>query len=747
MCMMPNGFKSKSIIVAFLLSFIFSMLNGQNLEVKNTMNTVLKFPWTGGMDACQFGAVDLDMNGVMDLVVFDRRGNRMMCFINESISNEIAYRYAPEYRQYLPECFDWVVFADYNNDGKTDIFTYSPGWAGMRVFKNTSQSTLQFTSVVSPFLKSFQGSGYVNIIATNADYPAVVDIDGDGDLDLLTFWALGTYIELHKNQSIEKYNHADSLDFIKTNFCWGRVAENDESNQIYLDTCLFNSQMNFRKEGLRHRGATMLVSDFTGNGLPDMLLADVGYPGLTLLRNGGTMASAFITSQDTAFPSNDVPLRLFSMPAAAMIDVNNDGKKDLIVSPFDPSLYVAENHASIWLYLNEGTTALPQFKLYTKRFLQNQTIDHGSGAYPVLFDLNSNGIKDLIVGNIGTYVRSWYSGNTLHSQLISQIAVYENIGTNQQAAFQLVQSDLAGLSSLKLRGLVPTFADLTGNGLPDMLVGNELGKLIFVEQTSLHVWEVRTTQFQNISAGSWSAPQLFDVNEDGIVDLLIGSKNGKIAYYRGSNANGVISFSFITSSFGNVNVTDFMLSYDGYSTPCFFYSPSGDLMLLSGSEQGKLFLFDHIRGNLSGTFREVNNWQSIIASNSTSIDVGIRSAGCLGQLESNGNLKLIAGNFSGGLQLFNGNIQVTPMVNEMQEIKFEISPNPAADHIFIQLQDNFQSEVEVRIFSSNGVQHLIENFNSLNQGIHLNVAFLPKGMYFVKLKGKSAFSVKKFVKL
>ncbi len=80
--------------------------------------------------------------------------------------------------------------------------------------------------MVSPYLTSFQGAGYVNILATNADYPAIIDIDDDGDLDLLSFWSLGTFIELHTNRSMEKkYGHADSLDFERTDFCWGRIAE------------------------------------------------------------------------------------------------------------------------------------------------------------------------------------------------------------------------------------------------------------------------------------------------------------------------------------------------------------------------------------------------------------------------------------------------------------------------------------------------------------------------------------------
>jgi hypothetical protein len=40
-------------------------------------------------------------------------------------------------------------------------------------------------------------------LVTNVDYPAIFDIDNDGDLDILTFWGLGSFMELHQNMSVE----------------------------------------------------------------------------------------------------------------------------------------------------------------------------------------------------------------------------------------------------------------------------------------------------------------------------------------------------------------------------------------------------------------------------------------------------------------------------------------------------------------------------------------------------------------
>ncbi|GAJ22079.1 unnamed protein product, partial [marine sediment metagenome] len=59
-----------------------------------------------------------------------------------------------------------------------------------------------------------------------------------------------------------------------------------------------------------------------------------------------------------------------------------------------------------------------------------------------------------------------------------------------------------------------------------------------------------------------------------------------------------------TDSLGKVNVTDYNISYSGYSVPCFFRDNQNKIKLLVGSEQGKIFYFKDIEDNLSGAFTE-----------------------------------------------------------------------------------------------------------------------------------------------
>lgn len=107
--------------VIILLSFSFTG-NGQFSTLSS-----LKYTWAGGLNACQFCSIDLNLDGLNDLLIFDRHGNRKLTFINQGGTGQVNYKYAPEYAALLPEMHDWVITADYNCDGKMDIFTYGYG--------------------------------------------------------------------------------------------------------------------------------------------------------------------------------------------------------------------------------------------------------------------------------------------------------------------------------------------------------------------------------------------------------------------------------------------------------------------------------------------------------------------------------------------------------------------------------------------------------------------------------------------
>jgi hypothetical protein len=733
-----------NLIIAGALIFMLSDFVTQTIQaqlpnspgVVNDFNMPLSMPWAGGLDAAQYNEVDLNLDGIMDLLVFDRRGNRKLCFINQGVQGYITYTYQPALAELLPPLYEWARFADYDMDGKMDIFTYSPGYSSMMVYHNISDNELKFKRVVYPYLTSYQGGGYVNILVINADYPGIVDIDGDGDLDILTFWGMGSFLEMHQNMSMEKYGVPDSLDFMQTTFCWGQFAESDESNVIYLDTCLVSSSNASApvQRADRHTGSTFLFTDLNHNGLMDMLLGDVDYPGLFALYNDGTPEVAHIAQVDTVFPANTEKIRLFSMPAASMIDVDSDGLKDLLVGVFDPSLITSENKHSSWLYMNVGTTEEPVFQLAGKAFLQEEMMDRGSGAYPVLFDFDGDGLLDLFIGNYGYYVSSWYDNYTLKSRFTSRIGYYKNVGTPQNPVFQLWEDDFGKLGQLNLTGLIPALDDLDGDGDPDMLVGKADGKLLEVINNGDGTFSVINDHYADIDVGDYSAPQLFDLDKDGLNDLVIGEKGGNLNYYQNTGTSTNPQFEFITDSLGKVNVTS-ELSYDGYSVPCFFTVADGTTGLISGSEQGDLFYFTHIDENLTGAFSLSSNLNALLDTTGVDFDRGIRTAAAIATLRGDGALQMLVGNYSGGLELFNGEVGVLSGTNTLKpDVKLHLVPNPAKGHVTMEglitgpsLPAVFAISMEGKTFQLSG--------EILNQGkMVLDISVLPQGVYLIVIQ-------------
>lgn len=659
-------------------------------------------PWAGGLHACQFGRMDLDGDGRKDLLVFDRHADRLLCFLNRGERGTIHYQFTRAYDEAFPTMHEWVVMADYDGDGREDLFTYSKGWAGIAVYRNVSTAgKLAFDRVVYPYLTSWQGGGAVNLLATEADYPSIFDMDGDGDLDILTFGVLGTFLEKHQNLSMERYGTRDSLVFERTDLCWGRVAESEENNVMFLDTCLFGYGLTVMEKNNRHRGATVTVRDLTGDGLPDLLLADVDYPGLTLLVNGGDADNDLMVSQTEAFPLA-YPVHLASMPVPFFTDIDNDGVDDLLVSAFDPDPMACTELEGVWLYLNHGTDEHPDFQLYTKSFLQENMLDFGIGAFPAVVDWDDDGLKDLVVGTIGGMGLTWL----------------KNEGTASNPAFQ-------GMDFLNaigaVRGLAPAFHDLDGDGLPECLVGTSEGNLLLYG----HDGTMLDGDFLHYDQ-PWSAPCFDDVDDDGAVDLVVGNATGRLTFYKGMGENGFVK---ITDFWGGVDVRDYSSSYYGYSVPTLFQQ-EGELLLCVGSESGKLYLFEGVAADAQTVFEEVPERWSLICPE-LPLNLGRRASAVVADLNEDGRKEVVVGNFAGGLQLFNADIPVvnlgTAEYDDHPEV--QIFPVPVSSQLHI-----LSKEEELRSFILYDLYgREIKTQPVCAQEVVVDVAELTPGIYLLRL--------------
>lgn len=665
------------------LSAIHAYNRIDTVLVMSETNDTLRYPFAGGLNSCQLMNIDMNLDGIDDLLVFDRHGNRLLPFLVSAASTP-GLVFSPDLVSSLPSVEQWIQTLDYNNDGKKDIFTYTTG--GIKVFRNDSDSQLRFTQVTKPFLLSQQGSTLTNILVTSVDYPAIADIDSDGDYDVLSFWGLGSFIEWHRNTSVERFGNADSLTFERSSSCWGHFAEGNEDNTIVLDTCVANGgkkSFTLNSDDPKHTGSTMLVQDMNADGLPDITLGDVDFSTLILLTNGGTAADARMVSATTNYPNSLHPVKLTTFPAAMLADVNNDGKRDLLVSSFDPSLIKGDNYTSIHLYLNNGSNVHPDFVFVTKSFIQDQMLDMGSGAYPLLFDYNGDGLMDLLVGNYGYSDTCIYDPLTgLQCTFISKIALLINEGTKLKPQFRLIDRNIANLDLLQMQSLIPAMADMDGDGDMDLVCGNSKGKFVYCENNALpgqpaH-FELVDPAWHGIDAGDFSAPQLFDLDNDGLTDLICGKRNGTLSFYKNTGTLQEARFTLVTELLGGVDVTDTERTNYGYSVPCFYKQKANETLLFVGSEFGEVYVYDQINNNLEGTFRLIGALPGLPS--------GLRSGITIGNLNNDTLTDLLVGNYSGGLGLFYGKPEKVFGINDAipaSTAKLVITPNPASDKVSV----------------------------------------------------------------
>ncbi len=662
----------------------YSFFRNQDIPVSRSGHT-LELPWTGGINGVRFSEIDLDLDGVNDLFAFEKHGNRILPFLRRNNH----YMYAPEYISRFPDLHDWVILKDYDGDGQADIFTY--GLAGIRVFRNTSDTALSFHPVTEQ-LTAFYYNGYVNIYASPDDYLVIDDIDGDGHIDILNFWVLGKYVHQLRNYS----NNSEVFDFHLESECWGHFEEAADNNAITL-----NSDCGSKGDDghTRHTGSSMLLHDFDHNGLPDILIGDVDYPNLILLYNHGTMQDARMTEQDTAYPSGN-PVHLYSMPAPSLIHLPDQDHPTLLVSPSDPSLIKSRDLNSVWRY--DYDTLLQQYLLTNTAFLQEEMLDAGSGCHPVLYDWNGDGLQDLFLANYGSYDSSHLVNGFLTSFFSSSIQYYRNAGTAQQPAFQLQDSDFGKLKKLNLKALHPTFGDFDGDGQTDMLCGQEEGTLLLVPHHRLVTGDGNIIQnYHNIDAGKFSTPTFFDLDRDGRNDLIIGNQRGILSYYRNIGTIATPVFERITDTLGGVDVRNAEQSYHGYSVPCLYRDSLNGTTLFCGSEQGLVFYYKGLDGHLSDAFSVQGTlWESENADCqycASHLREGRRVVAAIARVDDDEHPDIIVGNYAGGAAYFQGRTPVMHHASVPSEHApaFRVYPNPTGNLLHIRSEHTPVESVRV----------------------------------------------------
>jgi len=146
----------------------------------------------------------------------------------------------------------------------------------------------------------------------------------------------------------------------------------------------------------------------------------------------------------------------------------------------------------------------------------------------------------------------------------------------------------------------PTFMDIDNDGYMDMLVGNNDGYIWHLEQASGDEFAIISRKFSNIDVQSEASPTLTNIDNDDLIDLVVGDNDG-LTWFEQSDTN---SNTFIF-------ISDELISVDpgAHWTPALVdLNSDGLLELIIGEASGNLWYFEQDSIN-AGTFSLIDeNW-------------------------------------------------------------------------------------------------------------------------------------------
>jgi len=365
-----------------------------------------------------------------------------------------------------------LSFADFDGDKDLDLFWGDFFEPGILLIRNIGATCSTPSFRVEPVTLP-----YADTRTSGYNAPVPVDVDRDGDLDVFMGVIGGSFNPI--------ITAADNFYFFE------RTAK----DRLELRTKRVLNGIDLGSETVPAAG------DLDGDGDLDLIVGskidargDAGR--LTVFRNVGTKTAASF-HEEAALKLVDA----FHL-APALGDLDADGDLDLLVGTWNQD---------IRYFRNQGTPREPKFVEDPAAAIKPP---RASLTSPVLADVDRDGDLDLFVGTA-----------------TGAVIYYRNDGTPKSAKFVLASERIDDLKPD--RRSRPALADFTGDGLIDLLVGQEPGGVVLYRNTGSRTAPkfIEDKSF-TLALPPISTPLAIDLDGDGRLEILSGTVSGGLVYWR-----------------------------------------------------------------------------------------------------------------------------------------------------------------------------------------------------------------------
>ena len=555
------------------------------------------------------------------------------------------------------------AFVDIDNDGDFDAFS----------IKNDSiKYSKNIGTIDSASFSDQIGSNnpFNDINIENNATISFSDIDSDGDFDAFIGNYDGTinyYKNIGDNTNPSFIEQVDTLNIFNSIDVGFKAALDfvDIDNDGDFDAFIGNStgEINFLKNTGTNQepifeqqtGANNPLNGEDAGGWANPDFVDIDNDGdldlfvgnnagdIKYYKNTGTLTEPTFEEQ-TELDNPLYDITIWEHSTIDFVDIDNDGDFDL---------FVGDKTGKTKYYKNIGGNDAPIFA-------DLNNVDVGNSAAPKFADIDNDGDFDAVIGNY-----------------LGQLTYYKNAGTNTIPELTKQDINNNPFKDMYGLWLNPEFADIDNDGDLDIILGNYYGTALYYKNTGTITEPIYTEQtgannpFDEISEPNLSDVSLIDLDNDGDLDLVIGEYYGTTSYYKNTGTNTEATFEKqidANNPFANI-------SHGLYASPAFGdIDNDGDLDLVLGTYYGDIKYYENTGTNQNAEFtlrvNDENPFQNTLvdrASSPTFIDI-----------DNDGDLDLFIGNYNGEIKYFeNTSLNTYNKIITSKTNKISVYPNPS----------------------------------------------------------------------